>query len=135
MPAKKIRVEIFDNEGSKYTMILEGSITRNKVLKILDLAELLGGLSMNINNHETIPNQYYSKFDKVKIIVKERFPLIWFTSKEVQMVFEREFKEPISLSTISTYLSRMTNRGLLQKTKISNYLKYKNVLMPKISSV
>jgi len=43
----------------------------------------------------------------------------------VQTVYEQELKQPISLSTVATYLARMAAKGLLQKTGPSNNLKYK----------
>jgi predicted transcriptional regulator len=50
---------------------------------------------------------------------------VWFSSREVQSVYEQEFKEPISLSTVATYLSRMTEKGFLMKVGSSRSLKYK----------
>ena len=30
MPARKMRVELFDNEGNRYTIAFEGQVTRDK---------------------------------------------------------------------------------------------------------
>ena len=43
MPARKIRVELFDSDGNRYTIAFEGQVTRDKALRLLDLVELLGG--------------------------------------------------------------------------------------------
>lgn len=131
MPAKRIRIEIFDNEGNKYSISFEGHVTREKTLRILDLVELLGGLpsdsSRNIDGafNGVSESGLSSKYEKVVFIIRKYFPIAWFTSKDVQEAFENEFKEPIGLSTISTYLSRMVNRGLLIKSGSSNKLKYR----------
>ena len=128
MPARKMRVELFDNEGNKYTIAFEGQITRDKAIRLLDLVELLGGMPGETSNYQPstiIAKNNLSRFEKVKLIIQRRFPLIWFSSKEIQQNYEQELKEPISLSTISTYLSRMTKRGLLLRTGPSNNLKYK----------
>jgi hypothetical protein len=66
-----------------------------------------------------------SRFEKVRLVIKKSFPLVWFSSKDIQSVYEQELKEPIGLSTVSTYLARMANRGLLLRTGGSNSLKYK----------
>jgi hypothetical protein len=66
-----------------------------------------------------------SRFEKVRLVLQKSFPLVWFSSKDVQTIYEQELKEPISLSTVSTYLARMTNRGLLLRAGESNNLKYK----------
>lgn len=123
-----MRVELFDNEGNKYTIAFEGQITRDKAIRLLDLVELLGGMpgeTSTYQNTNIIAKNNLSRFEKVKLIIQKRFPLIWFSSKEIQQIYEQELKEPISLSTISTYLARMTQRGLLLRTGQSNKLKYK----------
>jgi len=128
MPTKKIRVELFDSEGNRYTVAFEGQITREKALRLLDLVELLGGVPAGSNNpgaNSPVANNELSKYDKVRMIVQKHFPLVFFSSKEVQSVYEQEFKEPISISTVATYLARMTNKGLLMKAGASNRLKYK----------
>jgi hypothetical protein len=126
LPARKMRIELFDNEGNKYTVAFEGHVTRNKAVRLLDLVELLGGVSSgNINQGINFSNNELSKYAKVNIIIKKSYPMIWFSSKNIQYTYENEYKEPISLSTVSTYLSRMAKRGLLIRTGSSNRLKYK----------
>lgn len=126
MPARKMRIELFDSEGNKYTIAFEGQITREKALRLLDLVELLGGMTGSEVNPRNDPlKSGFSKYDKVRRVVQKHFPIVWFSSREVQFVYEQEFKEPISLSTISTYLARMVNRGFLVKTGVSNRLKYR----------
>ena len=123
-----MRVELFDSEGNKYTVSFEGQITREKALHLLDLVELLGGASGGGGNPETsspFVNNGLSKYEKVRALVRKHFPLVWFSSREVQSVYEQEFKEPISLSTVATYCARMTNKGILVKAGASNRLKYK----------
>lgn len=129
MPARKMRVELFDSDGNRYTIAFEGQVTRDKALRLLDLVELLGGApgeGQAVNNSQTMPNRVLSRFEKVQAIIQKNFPLIWFSSKDIQSVYEQELKEPVSLSTVSTYLSRMTTKGMLMRTGTSNNLKYKN---------
>jgi hypothetical protein len=128
MPARKMRVELFDNEGNRYTIAFEGQVTRDKALRLLDLVELLGGMpgeDTNSSAGNVLMGNNLSRFEKVRLIIQKNFPLIWFSSKDVQTMYEQELKEPISLSTVSTYLARMTNRGLLLRAGESNNLKYK----------
>jgi len=123
MPAKKIRVEVFDEEGNRYTVAFEGKVTRKKALCLLDIVELLGGVHDKQELNRSIFNT--SKFDKTKSVVEKRLPLTWFSSKEVLVMYEQEFNEPISLSTISTYLARMTDRGVLMRRGPANNRKYR----------
>jgi hypothetical protein len=130
MPARKMRVELFDGEGNKYSVAFEGQITREKALRLLDLVELLGGGAGGGVNPETnlmTQNNGLSKYEKVCMLVQRAFPIVWFSSKEVQAAYEQEFKEPIGLSTVATYFARMANKGLLMKAGAPNRLKYKAV--------
>ena len=128
MPARKMRVELFDSEGNRYTVAFEGQITRDKAVRLLDLVELLGGMpgeapASSTGNNQLAANQ--SRFEKVRQLIQKNFPLVWFSSKEIQSVYEQELKEPVTLSTVSTYLSRMASKGILLRTGSSNSLKYK----------
>lgn len=127
MPARKIRVEVFDSEGNRYTIAFEGQVTREKALRLLDLVELLGGMPSGGNPGMNVTSNELSKFDKVRLVVQKNFPIVWFSSRNVQSAYEQEFKKPISLSTVSTYLSRMTDRGILTKSGMSNRWRYRAV--------
>lgn len=123
-----MRVELFDSDGNRYTVAFEGQITRDKALRLLDLVELLGGMPNEDpiqNNSNRAVAATASIFDKVQMIIQKSFPLIWFSSKDILAVYEQELKEPINLSTVSTYLSRMASKGLLLRTGTGNNLKYK----------
>jgi hypothetical protein len=123
MPAKKMRVEVFDEEGNRYDITLEGRVTKEKALCLLDIVELLG----SVHNAESLPqrNSNASKFDKIRSIIENSFPLKWFSSKDILLAYEHEFKEPIPLSTVSTYLARMVDRGFLLRKGAVHTLKYR----------
>jgi hypothetical protein len=123
-----MRVELFDSDGNRYTIAFEGQVTRDKALRLLDLVELLGGSPGEnpITTSSTpIANRSLSRFEKVQLVIQKNYPLIWFSSKEIQLTYEQELKEPVALSTISTYLSRRAVKGLLMRTGGRNSLKYK----------
>ncbi len=124
MPARKMRVDVFDTTGNRYTITFEGHVTRDKALRLLDLVELLGGMpGVSPVDNSAVSNA--AKYDRVRMVVEKHFPIIWFCSKDVQSAYEHEFKEPISLSTVSTYLSRMADRGVLTKSGAPNNRRYR----------
>ncbi|MGD8565115.1 MAG: hypothetical protein PVF96_02050 [Candidatus Bathyarchaeota archaeon] len=128
-----MRIELFDDEGNKYTISFQGNVTRQKALHLIELVELLGGTpnsEFGFRDNPSFTN--FSKFEKVWRLVQEDFPVVWFSSKEVQFLYEQKLKEPVTLSTVSTYLSRMANRGLLHRIGESNKIKYK--ISPNIPS-
>ena len=129
MPARKVRVDVFDTEGNRYSITFEGQVTRDKAVRLLDLVELLGGAPSGTPPEAAPLFNYHelSKYQKVQSVLQKNFPIVWFSSKEVQSVYEQEFKEPITLSTVATYLSRMAFRGIVSKTGPSNNLRYKTM--------
>ena len=123
-----MRVELFDSDGNRYTIAFEGQVTRDKALRLLDLVELLGGAPTEgpaSNTANSLSNKVLSRFEKVQLVIQKNYPLIWFSSKDIQSTYEQELKEPVSQSTISTYLSRMSAKGMLLRTGGPNNLKYK----------
>jgi len=125
MPAKKMRIEVFNN-GDRYTITFEGQVTRDKTLRLLDLVELLGGMP-TVNPEATRSLSEVSKIDKVRLTAENNFPASWFSSKQLQAAYEKQFNEPIRLSTASTYLSRLADRGFFSKQGASNKVRYKIV--------
>jgi len=124
MPARKMRVEVYDETGNRYTVTFEGRVTRDKALRLLDLVELLGGMPGSSSSW-TQQGPELSKIDKAQLIAEKHFPLVWFSSKDLQSVYEQEFKESIRLSTIATYLSRMADRGILDRSGPLNQRRYR----------
>jgi hypothetical protein len=122
MPARRVKIEVTDNEGNKLTVIFDGRINRGKVVQVLDFVELLGGIPID----EVEKNlSDLSKFDKLHNLINWKFPIGWFTSQEVMIAYEDSFNEPIGLSTVSTYLSRLSNRGFLMRAGSMVERKYK----------
>jgi hypothetical protein len=123
MPTKKIRIEVFNN-GDRYTITFEGQVTRDKTLRLLDLVELLGGTppADPMSGRSASEMQ---KIEKVRLAADKNFPVGWFSSKDLQSAYEKQFNEPIRLSTASTYLSRLTDRGFFIRGGASNQRRYR----------
>ena len=118
-----MRVEIF-NDGDRYTISFEGQVTRDKALRLLDLVELLGGMpTVNADLQKSVSEM--PKIQKVRLAAEKSYPVGWFSSKKLQSEYEKQFNEPIRLSTISTYLSRLSDRGFFLKQGASNQLRYR----------
>jgi hypothetical protein len=92
-------------DGAKYNFSLEGNVTRDKMLKIFELMDL-----MNIEEPEASA-QLDSMGAKIWNIIDKYYPLGKFTSTMVLEKYEDEYEEPIKLSIISTYLSRFALKG------------------------
>ncbi|MDE1829615.1 MAG: hypothetical protein KGI25_04765 [Thaumarchaeota archaeon] len=111
MTRKRIRIDLEDMDGAKYNFSLEGNVTREKMLKIFELMNL-----MNIEEPEESV-QLDSVGGKIWNIIDRYFPLGKFTSTIILEKYEDEYGEPIKLSVISTYLSRFTLRGKIGRER------------------
>ncbi len=105
MARKRIRIDLEDTDGAKYNFSLEGNVTREKMLKIFELMDL-----MNIEEPDETA-QLDSIGAKIWNIIDKYYPLGKFTSTMVLEKYEDEYEEPIKLSVISTYLSRFALKG------------------------
>jgi hypothetical protein len=113
---KKFRIELEDAEGSKYNMSLEGNISKDKILKIVEFMDLLNLESPN--GHVEPPRPASASVgDRIWSLVDSKFPYGSFTSSDILELYEDQFNEPIKLSIISTYLSRYSDRGRLARVR------------------
>src|SRR5713226_5419731 len=55
------------------------------------------------------------KFDKLASTIISQLKGRSFTSGDARKAFESTFRETISLSTVSTYLTRLADRGVLER--------------------
>lgn len=123
MPARKIKIEFFDEEGTKHTITLEGHISREKVSRILDYVELMGGTSIPSPKESSLFNTP-NKFERIKTLVLTHFSDKIFSSKDVKSAYSHIFGEDISLSVVSTYLSRLVDKGILNRAGSPSEWKY-----------
>src|SRR5260370_35408267 len=111
MTRKKITIDVEDSEGAKYKFSLEGNVTRDKMLKIFELMDLI-----NIEEPEESP-QLDSIGSKIWDMVDKHFPLGKFTSSEMLEKYEDEYWEPTKLSSISTYMPSCATKGKIVRER------------------
>ncbi len=121
MAKKRIRIDMEDTDGTKYDIKLEGNVTRDKILKIFEMMDL-----MNIEQGPEAPN-LDSVGAKIWNIVDKHFPVGKFTSTEILEKYEDEYDEPIKLSVISTYLSRFASKGRVERSKTGREWSYQTI--------
>ncbi len=121
MAKKRIRIDMEDSEGARYDIKLEGNVTREKVLKIFEMMDL-----MNIEEEQETTNMD-SVGSKIWHIVDKFFPMGKFTSTTILEKYEDEFNEPVKLSVISTYLSRFSSKGRIDRVRTGREWTYHTI--------
>ena len=121
MAKKRIRIDMEDADGARYDIKLEGNVTRDKILKIFEMMDL-----MNIEEENVVTNMD-SVGAKIWSIVDKFFPMGKFTSTNILEKYEDEYNEPIKLSIISTYLSRFSVKGKIGRIRTGREWTYQTI--------
>ena len=121
MAKKRIRIDMEDADGARYDIKLEGNVTREKVLKIFEMMDL-----MNIEEESTTTN-IDSIGSKIWHIIDKFFPIGKFTSTNILEKYEDEYNEPVKLSIISTYLSRFSTKGKIDRIRTGREWTYQTI--------
>jgi len=121
MAKKRIRIDMEDSDGARYDIKIEGNVTRDKVLKIFEMMDL-----MNIEEDQETTNMD-SVGSKIWYIVDKFFPMGKFTSTNILEKYEDELNEPVKLSVISTYLSRFSSKGRLDRVRTGREWTYQTI--------
>jgi len=121
MAKKRIRIDMEDTDGARYDIKIEGNVTRDKVLKIFEMMDL-----MNIEEEQETTNMN-STGSKIWHIVDKFFPMGKFTSTNILEKYEDEFNEPVKLSVISTYLSRFSSKGRIDRERTGREWTYQTI--------
>jgi hypothetical protein len=104
---KRVKIEVADGNREKVTITLEGDMSRERILQLMDLLQLLD-ITDKAKPQEP---EEISKFEKIRLLIRRKFPTGWFTSQDVMVAYEDSYEEPVGLSTVSTYLVRLVDRG------------------------
>ncbi|MCH7647274.1 MAG: hypothetical protein QQN58_05395 [Nitrosopumilus sp.] len=121
MVKKRIRIDMEDSDGARYDIKIEGNVTREKVLKIFEMMDL-----MNIEDEQEVTNMD-SVGSKIWHTVDKFFPVGKFTSTNILEKYEDEFNEPVKLSVISTYLSRFSSKGRVDRVRTGREWTYQTM--------
>ncbi len=118
----KVKIEFTDQKGAKYSFTAEGP-SKDDVTKLMSFVE-----SLSVRNESELEQQtdlIDTNFSKVFGLVQNKFRFGSFTSKDVLEAYEQYYQLPTTLSTVSTYLARLSERGLLYRKRNGSGWTYK----------
>jgi hypothetical protein len=120
---KKVKVEITDEEGTTYSLALQGRFSQDKVMRMMEMLDLLGKGDHEISR-APIPDES-TTFGRILKLVQSSYSVKEFSSADIARDYEELHASPIPLSTVSTYLSRLADRGVLKRQKFGNSWVYR----------
>ena len=122
---KRIKIELEDEEGTKYTLALEGAVSRDKLMKAMDMLEVM---DVPIGRSHRAPDEG-TFFGNVLALLETTFAAGVFSSSDVAREFEDKYAQPVKLSTISTYLARLADKQYIRRERFGNSWVYRRVYL------
>ncbi len=122
---KRIKIELEDEEGTKYTLALEGKVSRDKLMKAMDMLEVM---DVPLEHSHRAPDEG-TFLGKVMILLETSFAAGDFSSSDVAREFEEKYNQPVKLSTISTYLARLAAKEYIRRERFGNSWVYRRVYL------
>jgi penicillinase repressor len=122
---KRVRFELTDEKGIKHIHVVEGPISRADLMKTMDALEMMD--LAPTDSHPSIDSGTF--FGKVQTLLETTFAAGDFSSSDVAREFEEKYSQPVKLSTISTYLSRLADRQYIKREKFGNSWVYRRVYL------
>ena len=122
---KRIKIELEDEEGTKYTLALEGAVSRDKLMKAMDMLEVM---DVPLEHSHKTPDEG-TFFGKVQTLLETTFAAGDFSSSDVARELEDKYAQPVKLSTISTYLARLADKQYIKRERFGNSWVYRRVYL------
>lgn len=109
---KRIKLEFFDRGGVKHSVSIEGEFTADKVNRLLEYAEIVAGS----NARPMLPSSGQdTKINRLLDVIGTQFPDRTFDSRQLWKIYCETWGDEFSLGAVSTYLSRLVDRGTLAR--------------------
>jgi hypothetical protein len=113
---KKIRIELEDENGEKYNLTLQGTLSKEKIKNVIEFVQLFDKNCIDSSSFEHRETE--TKLgSKLWNLIIENFKYHTFTSSDILRIYQDLYYESIQLSVISIYLSRFYFKRQLSRSK------------------
>lgn len=116
---RKIKIELEDENGEKYNLTLQGTLTKEKLMNVMEFIQLFDKNSIDGNYDGSIERRETDTKlgSKLWNLIIENFRYHTFTSSDILRIYQDLYYESIQLSVISIYLSRFYFKKQLNRSK------------------
>ena len=122
---RRVKFELEDDHGRKTFHTIEGPVTRSDLMRTMDALEMM---DLTAEPQVHAPDQE-TFFGKVQTLMETTFAAGEFSSSDVAREFEETYGQPVKLSTISTYLSRLADWQQIKRARVGNSWVYRRVYL------
>jgi len=127
---KRIKLEFFDRQGMKHSIAIEGEVTADKVNHLLEYAEIVAGSNQRA---PLLPGAQDSKMSRLLDVINTRLVDRSFDSREILQAYREAWGDDFTLGAVSTYLSRLVDRGTLERSGSASHWFYRLKPSPTLS--
>jgi hypothetical protein len=116
---RKIKIELEDENGEKYNLTLQGTLTKEKLMNVMEFIQLFDKNAIDGNYDGSIERKETDTKlgSKLWNLIIENFRYHTFTSSDILRIYQDLYYESIQLSVISIYLSRFYFKKQLNRSK------------------
>jgi hypothetical protein len=112
---KKIRIELEDENGEKYNLTLQGTLSKEKIMNLIQFVQLFEKNSINTSSEQREGDTKLGS--KLWNLIAENFRYHTFTSTDLARIYQDMYYDSIQLSVASIYLSRFYLKKQLTRSK------------------
>lgn len=123
-----MKIEFTDEDGTKYSLAVHGQFSQDKVRRIMEMVDLLG--TQQHNTPQPRRDDQPSTYNQIIRLIQSSYAVKEFSSADIARDYEELHGSSIPLSTVSTYLARLTDRGNLKRQKFGNSWVYRLSTLP-----
>jgi hypothetical protein len=112
---KKIKIELEDENGERYNLTLQGTLSKEKIMNVIEFVQLFdkNSIDSSFENRESDTKLG----SKIWNLIIENFKYHTFTSSDILRIYQDLYYQSIQLSVISIYLSRFYLKKQLNRSK------------------
>jgi hypothetical protein len=112
---KKIKIELEDENGERYNLTLQGSLSKEKIMNVIEFVQLFDKNSIDSSFERRESDTKLGS--KLWNLIIENFKYHTFTSSDILRIYQDLYNQSIQLSVISIYLSRFYLKKQLNRSK------------------
>ena len=112
---KKIKIELEDENGERYNLTLQGSLSKEKIMNVIEFVQLFDKNSFDSSFEHTEGDTKLGS--KLWNLIIQNFKYHTFTSSDILRIYQDLYYQSIQLSVISIYLSRFYLKKQLNRSK------------------
>jgi hypothetical protein len=124
--AQEVQVHLVKDDGTKADAEFDGEFPLLSAIKFLQAASKIRNevpLQTSITNSVN-ESQKLTLRERLEMFLRFEYPRVWFTSLDVKKQYEFVYGK-IGLSTVSTYLARMSHENILIRRGNRNQREYR----------